>query len=139
LIYAVARTQETTVFENLSDSAEFAGDDYIITNQPKSVLCTPISHQGKLIGILYLENNLTVGAFTSDHLQIIQLLTTQAAISLKNAQLYCQLEEYSHSLEQKVSKRTQELTQKATQLELTLQELKRTQAQLVQAEKMSGL
>ncbi|WP_208345824.1 trifunctional serine/threonine-protein kinase/ATP-binding protein/sensor histidine kinase, partial [Aetokthonos hydrillicola] len=139
VIYAVARTQQTTVFENLSDSAEFAGDHYIITHQPKSVLCTPISHQGKLISILYLENNLTVGAFTSDHLQIIQLLTAQAAISLENAQLYCQLEEYSHSLEQKVSERTQELTQKATQLESALQELKHTQAQLVQAEKMSSL
>ncbi|MEH2192216.1 MAG: AAA family ATPase [Nostoc sp.] len=139
VIYTVARTQETTVFENLSDSAQFAGDRYITTHQPKSVLCTPISQQGKLIGILYLENNLTTGAFTSDRLQVIQLLTAQAAISLENAKLYCQLEEYSHSLEQKVSKRTQELTQKATQLESTLQELQHTQAQLIQAEKMSGL
>lgn len=53
--------------------------------------------------------------------------------------MYCQLEEYSHSLEQKVSERTQELTQKATQLESTLQELQRTQSQLIQAEKMSSL
>ncbi|MDF5728210.1 MAG: AAA family ATPase [Rhizonema sp. PD38] len=139
VIYAVARTQDTTVFENLSDSAQFAGDHYITTYQPKSVLCTPINQQGKLIGILYLENNLTTGAFTSDRLQVIQLLTAQAAISLENAQLYCQLEEYSYSLEQKVSERTQELTQKATQLELTLQELQHTQAQLIQAEKMSGM
>ena len=139
LIYTVARTQKTTVFENLSDSAQFLGDRYIITHQPKSVLCTPISQQGKLIGILYLENNLTTGAFTSDRLQVIQLLTAQAAISLKNAQLYCQLEGYSHSLEQKVSERTQELTQKATQLESTLQELQLTQFQLIQSEKMSSL
>ncbi|QLE44276.1 GAF domain-containing protein [Nostoc sp. C052] len=139
VIYAVARTQKTTVFENLSDSAQFAGDRYVTTHQPKSVLCTPISQQGKLIGILYLENNLTTGAFTSDRLQVIQLLTAQAAISLENAQLYCQLEEYSYSLEQKISERTQELTQKATQLESTLQELQRTQSQLIQAEKMSSL
>ncbi|BAZ39680.1 multi-sensor signal transduction multi-kinase [Calothrix sp. NIES-4101] len=139
LIYTVARSQETAVFENLSALVRFAGDRYISSQQPKSVLCTPISQQGKVIGILYLENNLTVGAFTSDRLQVIQLLTTQAAISLENAQLYCQLEEYSHTLEQKVSQRTQELTQKATQLELTLQELQRTQTQLIQSEKMSSL
>ncbi|WP_414563281.1 AAA family ATPase [Anabaena sp. CCY 9613] len=139
VIYAVARTQQTTVFENLSYSAQFAGDRYVITHQPKSVLCTPISQQGKLIGILYLENNLTVGAFTSDRLQVIQLLTAQAAISLENAQLYCQLEKYSHTLEQKVSERTQELTEKATQLESILQELQRTQTQLLQSEKMSSL
>jgi len=139
VIYAVARTQEVAVFENLSTTVQFAGDRYIISHQPKSVLCTPISQQGKLIGILYLENNLTVGAFTSDRLQVIQLLTTQAAISLENAQLYCQLEEYSYTLEQKVSERTQELTQKATQLESTLQELQLTQSQLIQSEKMSSL
>ncbi|MEA5573045.1 ATP-binding protein, partial [Calothrix sp. UHCC 0171] len=139
LIYSVLRSQKVAVFDNLSTVVQFAGDNYISTHQPKSVLCTPITQQGKLIGILYLENNLTVGAFTSDRLQVIQLLTAQASISLENAQLYCQLEEYSHSLEEKVSERTQELTQKATQLESTLQELQRTQSQLIQAEKMSGL
>ena len=56
LIYSVARTQETAVFENLSTTAQFAGDRYVIAHQPKSVLCTPVSRQGQLIGILYLEN-----------------------------------------------------------------------------------
>ncbi|MEB3219574.1 MAG: AAA family ATPase, partial [Nostocales cyanobacterium 94392] len=132
VIYSVLRSQQAAVFDNLSNSAEFAGDSYIINHQPKSVLCTPISHQGKLIGILYLENNLTTEAFTRDRLQVIQLLTAQAAISLENAQLY-------HQLEQKVSERTQELTQKATQLESTLEKLYATQAQLIQSEKMSSL
>jgi predicted ATPase/signal transduction histidine kinase len=139
LIYSVARNGSAAVFEKLSDEAKFASDNYVITYQPKSVLCTPISQQGKLIGILYLENNLTVGAFTSDRLEVIQILTTQAAISLENAQLYRQSEEYSRTLEQKVEQRTQELTQKAIQLESTLKELQRTQTQLVQSEKMSSL
>ncbi len=103
LVYYVARTKETSVFANFSETVQFAGDRYIIQNRPKSVLCTPISQQGKLIGILYLENNLTLDAFTSDRLQVIQLLSAQAAISLNNAQLYFQLEEYSRTLEQKVS------------------------------------
>ncbi|MGF1673839.1 MAG: AAA family ATPase, partial [Rivularia sp. (in: cyanobacteria)] len=132
VIYSVLRSQEVAVFDHLSNSVKFAGDSYIINHQPKSVLCTPISQQGKLIGILYLENNLTTGAFTRDRLQVIQLLTAQAAISLQNAQLY-------HQLEQKVSERTQELTQKANQLESTLEKLYTTQAQLIQAEKMSSL
>jgi predicted ATPase/signal transduction histidine kinase len=132
VIYRVLRTIELAVFANLSKEVQFAGDRYIINHQPKSVLCIPISRQGKLIGVLYLENNLTVDAFTSDRLQVLQLISTQAAISLENAQIYCQLEE-------KVSKRTQELTQKAAQLESTIQELQRTQAQLIQSEKMSSL
>jgi signal transduction histidine kinase/serine/threonine protein kinase len=139
LIYWIGRNQEEATFENLSSSMQFASDPYVVTQRPKSVLCTAICQQGKLIGILYLENNLTVGAFTSERLQIIQLLGAQAAISLENAQLYQKLQDYSHTLEQKVEQRTQELTQKTIQLESTLQELKRTQAQMIQSEKMSSL
>jgi predicted ATPase/GAF domain-containing protein len=125
LIYSVIRTQETAVFENLSTAIQFTSDRYILTHQPKSVLCTPISRQGKLIGILYLENNLTVGAFTRDRLEILQLLSSQSAIALENSLLY-------NTLEQKVAQRTADLSQ-------TLNQLRQTQSQLIQAEKMSSL
>ncbi|MBW4681789.1 MAG: AAA family ATPase [Microcoleus vaginatus WJT46-NPBG5] len=139
LIYSVARSQKTAVFDNLSASTQFAGDPYIITYQPKSVLCIPISKQGKLIAILYLENNLTVGAFTSDHIETLQILTVQAAISLENALLYQQVENYSHSLEVEVDRKTKDLRQKAADLEQALKNLQQTQAQLIQSEKMSAL
>ncbi|MEH1786458.1 MAG: ATP-binding protein [Nostoc sp.] len=139
LINRVKNTLTLTVIENAVVEPTLAADPYIIRHSPKSILCAPILNQGKLIGILYLENNLTVGAFTSDRLQVLKLLTTQAAISLENAQLYRQLEEYSHTLEQKVEERTQEITHSYTQLESTLEKLYSTQAKLIQAEKMSGL
>jgi PAS domain S-box-containing protein len=63
----------------------------MLEHQPKSVLCTPIINQGNLVGILYLENQLTSGVFTSSRLSIINLLCTQAAISLENARLYTNL------------------------------------------------
>ncbi|MBN3941891.1 ATP-binding sensor histidine kinase [Nostoc sp. NMS9] len=139
LIYAVARTQETAVFEDLSTAVQFASDRYIITHQPKSVLCTPISRQGKLSGILYLENNLTLGAFTSDRIEILQLLTSQAAISVENARLYQQTENYSHTLKAEVEHKTKALNQKAQDLEQTLKKLQQTQGQLIHSEKMSSL
>ncbi|MEH2272341.1 MAG: AAA family ATPase [Nostoc sp.] len=139
LINRVKNTLTLTVIENAVVEPTLTADPYIIRHSPKSILCAPILNQGKLIGILYLENNLTVGAFTSDRLQVLKLLTTQAAISLENAQLYRQLEEYSHTLEQKVEERTQEITRSYTQLESTLEKLYSTQAKLIQAEKMSGL
>ncbi|MEH2158394.1 MAG: GAF domain-containing protein [Nostoc sp.] len=139
LINRVKNTLTLTVIDNAVVEPTLAADPYIIRHSPKSILCAPILNQGKLIGILYLENNLTVGAFTSDRLQVLKLLTTQAAISLENAQLYRQLEEYSHTLEQKVEERTQEITRSYTQLESTLEKLYSTQAKLIQAEKMSGL
>ncbi|MGE5657117.1 MAG: AAA family ATPase [Actinomycetota bacterium] len=139
LIYSVARSQKTAVFDNLSADTQFVGDRYIIAAQPKSVLCIPISKQGKLLAILYLENDLTVGAFTSDRIEILQLLTSQAAISIENARLYQKLENYSQTLEAEVERKTQDISQKAFDLEQALKNLQQTQAQLIQSEKMSAL
>ncbi|MEG4297491.1 AAA family ATPase [Microcoleus sp. Pol11C1] len=139
LIYAVARTQATAVFDNLSIADQFAGDRYIIAHQPKSVLCTPIIRQGKLVGIVYLENNLTLGAFTNERVEIIQILAAQAAISIDNARLYKQIEKYSQSLEAEVAQKTEDLSQKAFDLEQAFKNLQQTQAQLIQSEKMSSL
>ncbi|WP_410477609.1 trifunctional serine/threonine-protein kinase/ATP-binding protein/sensor histidine kinase [Nostoc sphaeroides] len=87
VIYTVKRNLQTIIL-NITAHPAFIADPYIIRQQPKSLLCTPIVYQGKLLGILYLENNLTNGAFTSDRVEILNLLCTQAAISLENAQLY---------------------------------------------------
>ncbi len=146
LINYVKRTQEIFVCDNSSTENSLVTDRYIIRQQPKSLLCMPILNQGKLLGILYLENNLTVGAFTRDRLELLKMITTQAAISLENAILYNnltaakeQLEEYSHSLEEKVFQRTQELNEKNKSLKQALQKLQNTQTQLIQTEKMSSL
>ena len=105
----------------------------------KSVLCTPITKQKKLVAILYLENNLTVGAFTNDRVETLQILTSQAAISIENARLYKQVENYSQTLEIEVEKKTEALSQKAFDLEQALTNLQQTQAQLIHSEKMSSL
>ncbi|BAY22390.1 multi-sensor signal transduction multi-kinase [Calothrix sp. NIES-2100] len=146
VINYVKRTLEPLVIDDIVTQSRFIHDPYIIKNQPRSVLCTPIINQGELIGLLYLENQLTSGVFTRDRLEVVQLLTAQAAISLKNAQLYTdlstttaslkqansQLAEYSHTLEAKVAERT-------AQLEEAFKNLQTAQAQLIQNEKMSSL
>ncbi|MEP0873222.1 trifunctional serine/threonine-protein kinase/ATP-binding protein/sensor histidine kinase [Trichocoleus desertorum AS-A10] len=153
VINYVARTQETLVLKDATQEEKFARDPYIVKTRSKSILCTPIINKGKLIGLLYLENNLTTGAFTPERLEILKLLSSQAAISLENALLYSNLEvvtqdlqqanvqlaDHSRTLEQKVEQRTLELQEKNGQLESTLNELKQTQIQLIQTEKMSSL
>ncbi|MDZ8239344.1 MAG: AAA family ATPase [Nostoc sp. ChiQUE01a] len=146
LINYVKRSREILVIDDAMAVSFLAADSYIICEQPKSLLSIPIINQGKLIGIIYLENNLTTGAFTRDRVEVLKLLTTQAAISLKNAILYKNLaqakeilEKYNHTLEQKVQERTQELNHKNERLQQAIQELKRTQIQLIQSEKMSSL
>ena len=67
-------------------------DPYLNQNNTKSVLCAPILHQGKLAAILYLENNLSQGVFTADRLEVLKILSAQAAISIENARVYENLE-----------------------------------------------
>ncbi|MFS8118122.1 MAG: ATP-binding protein, partial [Microcoleus sp.] len=117
----VKRTLTTVVLDNAAAQNDFIADPYLMEKKPKSVLCAPILHQGKLIGLLYLENNLTIGVFTGDRTQVIQLLCAQAAISLENARLYQQSQAY------------------AQELERSLLDLQQAQLQIVQSEKMSAL
>jgi predicted ATPase/GAF domain-containing protein len=98
----VARTQESVVLHDATTEEIFATDPYIVDRQPRSILCTPILHQGRLTGILYLENNLTTGAFTPDRLEILQLLSAQAAISIENARLYNDLYQFNVKPHRKV-------------------------------------
>ncbi|MEG4444400.1 AAA family ATPase [Microcoleus sp. AT9_B5] len=104
LIYKVKRNKQTAVLIDASADPTLANDPYIMRQQPKSILCSAILHQGKLLGVLYLENNLTTGAFTSDRVELLNLLCAQAAISLENAQLYERSLEYSQQLERSVDR-----------------------------------
>jgi signal transduction histidine kinase len=88
ILQYVLRTQEGVMLEETSARNLFPDDDYLRLRRPKSVLCMPIIRQDAVVGILYLENNLTTLAFTSYRIQVLKLLASQAAISLENARLY---------------------------------------------------
>ncbi|MEM1293495.1 MAG: AAA family ATPase, partial [Cyanobacteria bacterium P01_H01_bin.162] len=111
VINYVSRTQAPLVLDNAVNEVTFAADPYIVQHQLKSVLCHPILSHGNLVGILYLENNLATGVFTPARLEVLKLLMTQAGISLENARLYEQLQDYSHTLESRIEARTRELQQ----------------------------
>jgi predicted ATPase/signal transduction histidine kinase len=114
LVNIVRRTLKPLVIADARINSQFAADSYLEQQQPKSILCSPILNQGQLIGVLYLENNLTVAAFTNDRVEVLNIICSQAAISLENARLY-----------------------QAAQQALT--DLKQAQLQIVQSEKMSAL
>ncbi len=131
----VDRTQQDIVLNDARSEAIFNNDPYIVEHQPKSVLCAAIVYQGKLTAILYLENNLTTGAFTGDRLEVLKLLSSQAAIALENARLYANLEtanqqlaESNLTLEAKVQQRTQELSEKNVLLSQEIQERQKAEA-----------
>jgi len=116
IVNYVWRTAETLVINDVTKEANWAGEPYIIQRHPKSLLCLPIQHQGICRGILYLENNLTEAAFTADRLELLKVLSAQAAISIENARLY-------QSLEEKVQQRTAQLADSNRQLALAYEEI----------------
>jgi PAS domain S-box-containing protein len=91
-LHYMIRTQETVLLDDASAHPMYSQDEYVRRKHSKSILCLPIVKQAKLVGALYLENNLTVGAFTPDRVTVLQLLASQAAISLENAGLYSDLQ-----------------------------------------------
>ncbi len=90
IVNYVARTREFVVLDNAVREGLFTGDPHIRSNRTKSVLCMPILHTSRLIGILYLENNLVTGAFTHKRQEILKILVGQASISLENARLFAE-------------------------------------------------
>ncbi|MEH2235379.1 ATP-binding sensor histidine kinase [Nostoc sp.] len=104
LINTVKRSLKPAVIVDATVQPQLINDPYIQQQKPKSILCSPILHQGKLLGILYLENNLATGAFNSDRVELLNLLCAQAAISLENARLYRNSQNYAQQLTQSLAK-----------------------------------
>ncbi|HWV95149.1 MAG TPA: GAF domain-containing protein, partial [Vicinamibacterales bacterium] len=89
----VLRTRERVLLQDASAESEFAPDEYLRRHHTRSVLCIPLLKQTRLTGIIYLENNLTSGAFTPSRMALLEVLASDAAISLENARLYHDLRE----------------------------------------------
>lgn len=104
IIAYVTRTREPLILDQATEHNQFVHDPYIQHYQPRSVICHPLLRKEQLIGILYLENNLIPAAFTPERLQVLDILASQAAISIDHALLY-------DTLEQRVNNRTLELNQ----------------------------
>ncbi|MFS8065285.1 MAG: sensor histidine kinase, partial [Byssovorax sp.] len=127
----VKRTREQVVLDNAVLDARFSADPCIAERRARSVLCLPVVRQTELVALFYLENNLTTGAFTPDRLAVLELLTSQAAISLENAALYTDLSQenadrkraeaevrkLNEELERRVSDRTAQLSAANRELE----------------------
>lgn len=118
IVQYVARLGDSVLLNDAGTDARFWEDPYIVRVQPKSLLCTPVMHHGQVIGVVLLENNLASGAFTPARIELLQMLSAQAAISIENSQLYA-------GLEQRVQERTCELLLATEQLKAANEELEK--------------
>ena len=93
IVHYVARTHESVILDDAASHNAFSADPYLRRHNARSILCYPLINQARLIGLLYLENNLTPRVFTPTRIAVLKLLASQAAISLENTRLYRDLEE----------------------------------------------
>jgi PAS domain S-box-containing protein len=93
VLHYVMRIRESVILDDAATQSQFAADPYLCQRQARSILCVPLVKQSKLIGVLYLENNLASHVFTPARISLLELLASQAAISLENARLYNDLGE----------------------------------------------
>ncbi|MEY3218804.1 MAG: hypothetical protein RIT27_161 [Pseudomonadota bacterium] len=129
LIWDVIRFQKAIILDNALESS-YKSDSYIQAHHVKSVLCSPVLNQGKLIGVIYLENNLSKGVFTASRLELVQLIASQLAISIENARLYANLEE-------KVAQRTEKLAQANQSIQALNQRLEDDNQKLIEAKRIA--
>src|SRR5262249_11813368 len=93
VVQYAARTQEPVLLDDASAGGPFSGDEYIRRQRARSILCLPLVKQGRLVALLYLENNLAAGVFTPARIAVLSVLASQASISLENSRVYSELQE----------------------------------------------
>lgn len=122
----VARKKERIIIDDARSDIQFSKDPYISKNQPKSIIVFPVVDQGKLEGILYLENNLSSNIFSAKTAEFLKIISGQLAISLRNSGYY-------EALEGEVRKRTKELTDANVTLTQQREEIYEQNEQLKEA------
>ena len=105
LLRYVVRTQEKVILSDASADHLFFEDEYFRRNRPRSVLCLPLIKQRQLIGSLYLENNLVPNVFAPNRLEALEMIASQAAISLAQARLYAELARANEELKREINER----------------------------------
>jgi GAF domain-containing protein len=93
VLHYVVRTKDTLLLHDASRENQFSGDEYIRRHHARSILCLPLLKEARLVGVLYLENNLALDVFTPDRIVVLKLLASEAAISLENIRLYADLQD----------------------------------------------
>ncbi|UQA57237.1 protein kinase domain-containing protein [Polyangium aurulentum] len=135
------RTREALSLDDAPSDARFAADRYLRAKKTRSILCLPVSHQGRPIGLLYLEHSSSTGVFTDVRAELIGLLASQAAIAIENAMLVEgvqaaneEVRRANERLEREVAERTRDLEKSNRELFATNALLARELDERAQAE-----
>ncbi|MCP3871819.1 MAG: GAF domain-containing protein, partial [Desulfobacteraceae bacterium] len=139
IIYHVARTKENIILNKGVQESKFTNFPYSIKKLPKSLLCMPFFYQGDLTGILYLENNLMTEAFTPTRLGVLNLLSSQIAISIENSLNYANLEKMVKDRTFELDETNKKLKQEIIDRKLEEAKKQKLELKLQQSQKMESI
>lgn len=153
IVKYVARSMEPVILDSAARGGLFDADPYLLARRPRSLLCLPLVSQGSVTGVLYLENDLTSGAFSPDRIELLHVLSSLSAIAVRNARLYeriqtmtDELRRTNEGLEEAVMRRTRELSAANDELGSALADRARRdaeraalEARLAQNERLASL
>jgi Nif-specific regulatory protein len=93
-------------YDAITDS-RFTGADSIQLQQIRSIACVPLGSEDSIIGAIYMDNRSNAGRFDEANLDFLKAFSHQAAIAVKNAQLYEGLQKENRQLREQVYSRNQ--------------------------------
>ncbi|QRO00736.1 AAA family ATPase [Archangium violaceum] len=131
IVSYVKRSLESLILADADADSRFASDEYVVRTKPRSILCMPVMGQAKLAGVLYLENRLAAGVFTPSRLAVLEVLASQASISLANAKLYASVQQAEEALRRSHDELERRVEERA-------RELRRAQAELLDTARRAG-
>ncbi len=131
IVSYVKRSLESLILADAGADSRFASDEYVVRAKPRSILCMPVMGQAKLVGILYVENRLAADVFTPSRLALLEVLASQASISLANAKLYASVQQAEEELRRSHDELEQRVEERA-------RELRRAQAELLDTARRAG-
>lgn len=119
IVKYVILTKTQLILDNAAEAGDFIRDEYILRNSSKSILCLPLLNQGKLNGLIYLENSLSSNIFSADRIEVLNMISSNVSIAIENARMYREVNELNKNLELKVKERTIELEKQSITDRLT--------------------
>lgn len=133
LVQYVARTRQPLLATDAHADDRFSGDPYVARARPRSLLGLPMLQQGRLVGVLYLENDIVPDAFTPARFELLQFLAVQSAVAVDNSRLYRQLQHHNQTLESQVAERTAKLRETLATITDDLEQARRFQQSVLPA------
>lgn len=138
IVQLVAHTREALVLSNASTDSRYANDPYVLSHKPKSLLCLALKVRGRLSGVLYLENNIAEDTFTAERIELLRLLSGQAATAVENAILYGRLKDVGDRLQksnEELLRSNADLTQRTHELAAANERTQKEGAERVRIER----